>query len=603
MLTLEELVTSIAPNFKYNAKTLASINGTSVEPSSVEPSLPPTAGDHGTLTGLGDDDHPQYLNNARGDARYPSVSYIDGSLAILKSYVDTEISYIEASINNTYDAGMWFVPEASFNDSYFKWVSGYLEPSIAGGGTGDVTKLYVDGSLAVRDARIAAINASLGDEDNILSYVNSSTYYDGSLNLRVLKSGDTMTGALTIEGDGDQYLILDNAAIGFAEDGAGYGDLVLGRWEPYFLDLTNWASGEAAVATVLRISANTTSGKEATLALVRGDWPDVEFLDLYNNGYVDSSNYGIRIQKRGTGIFRDFVIDSYDGSTYTNGINIKFSDLNDSETLTTDIYSDVSISGKTYLNGDIYAEGSIGFTGDVSAGASLRFRNGILIEVLSGGSKPPALNAIPTIYYKMDDTSGNIKDALGIYDSSSTDSLSYSQSGKINTAIGFDQDAGGATIPVENSIFDFSSDSSLSVSFWVKPKTNWDIDYTARLYLGSVYSDYGLTLAHNTTGNVTFRWRDPNNKKHSLVRDISLGTYYYLTFTKLGTELKFYVDASLAFTSSESTYSSYSPATWNLGQGIMGDIDEFALFLGTALTESDVSALYNNGDGLAYPFN
>lgn len=27
--------------------------------------------DHGALTGLTDDDHPQYLNNARGDVRYP----------------------------------------------------------------------------------------------------------------------------------------------------------------------------------------------------------------------------------------------------------------------------------------------------------------------------------------------------------------------------------------------------------------------------------------------------------------------------------------------------------------------------------------------------
>ncbi len=27
--------------------------------------------DHGLLAGLGDDDHTQYHNNARGDARYP----------------------------------------------------------------------------------------------------------------------------------------------------------------------------------------------------------------------------------------------------------------------------------------------------------------------------------------------------------------------------------------------------------------------------------------------------------------------------------------------------------------------------------------------------
>jgi len=111
-------------------------------------------------------------------------AYVDGSLALR----DNQISVINSSLNDSYDAAMFFIPEVSLNDSYFKWIGGYLEPSIAGGGTGDVTKLYVDGSLAVRDARIAAINASLGDEDNILSYVNTSTYYDGSLNLRVLKT-------------------------------------------------------------------------------------------------------------------------------------------------------------------------------------------------------------------------------------------------------------------------------------------------------------------------------------------------------------------------------------------------------------------------------
>ncbi len=33
--------------------------------------------DHGALTGLGDDDHSQYLNNARGDARYYQLGEID----------------------------------------------------------------------------------------------------------------------------------------------------------------------------------------------------------------------------------------------------------------------------------------------------------------------------------------------------------------------------------------------------------------------------------------------------------------------------------------------------------------------------------------------
>lgn len=37
--------------------------------------------DHGALTGLGDDDHPQYHNDARGDARYYTKTQSDAALA------------------------------------------------------------------------------------------------------------------------------------------------------------------------------------------------------------------------------------------------------------------------------------------------------------------------------------------------------------------------------------------------------------------------------------------------------------------------------------------------------------------------------------------
>ena len=39
------------------------------------------ASDHGALTGLGDDDHPHYHNDARGDVRYYTKPQIDASLA------------------------------------------------------------------------------------------------------------------------------------------------------------------------------------------------------------------------------------------------------------------------------------------------------------------------------------------------------------------------------------------------------------------------------------------------------------------------------------------------------------------------------------------
>ncbi len=123
-------------------------------------------------------------------------------------------------------------------------------------------------------------------------------------------------GKLHIKGTGSQDLLLENAGVGFSSYGSTWADLVLARWENYFLDLTNWGSGDAATATVFRISAHQTDGKEASLSLVRGSGGNLEFLDIYNNGYDDATSFGIRIQKRGTGSYRDFVFDQYDGTTF-----------------------------------------------------------------------------------------------------------------------------------------------------------------------------------------------------------------------------------------------------------------------------------------------
>lgn len=43
--------------------------------------------DHGELDGLGDDDHPQYLTSARGDARYYTEAEIDALIASLTASI------------------------------------------------------------------------------------------------------------------------------------------------------------------------------------------------------------------------------------------------------------------------------------------------------------------------------------------------------------------------------------------------------------------------------------------------------------------------------------------------------------------------------------
>ena len=72
--------------------------------------------------------------------------------------------------------------------------------------------------------------------------------------------------------------------------------------------LTLWAPPET--------STFPSPDREATLSLLRADTQtpqNSEFLDLYNNYYPAGTNpetqYGIRVQKRGNGVYRDFVFD------------------------------------------------------------------------------------------------------------------------------------------------------------------------------------------------------------------------------------------------------------------------------------------------------
>ena len=47
--------------------------------------------DHGALEGLGDDDHPHYFNQARGDARYSLLGHDHNSVYSLLSHVHTGV--------------------------------------------------------------------------------------------------------------------------------------------------------------------------------------------------------------------------------------------------------------------------------------------------------------------------------------------------------------------------------------------------------------------------------------------------------------------------------------------------------------------------------
>ena len=74
-----------------------------------------TGNDHGALTGLGDDDHPQYLNTTRGDARY---------------YTETEVDTISGAINASKAALVHSHDDLYYTEAEVNTISGNLNTSI-----------------------------------------------------------------------------------------------------------------------------------------------------------------------------------------------------------------------------------------------------------------------------------------------------------------------------------------------------------------------------------------------------------------------------------------------------------------------------------------
>lgn len=105
--------------------------------------------------------------------------------------------------------------------------------------------------------------------------------------------------------------------------------------------------------------------REATLSLVRGNEPNQEYFDLYNNGYSTETQHGIRIQKRGTGQYRDFIFDQYDGSTKTPIMALK-SNRNVGIGLTTGVDSNLTVNQGVWIKGGLRTEGANYFTSETN---------------------------------------------------------------------------------------------------------------------------------------------------------------------------------------------------------------------------------------------
>jgi len=159
------------PSYTFSTTVLTTINGESTETGN------PIGGDtvHGNLDGLGNDDHSQYHNNTRGDARYYTKALGDAKYAIL---VNANTFTANQTITSAATAGTRLLLTNSDTGGE-TWAINSTGSTVSGGagqfaiheiGTG--IRMYIDS-----DGRLIPIGVKAWDTNGIKFYVSGGTEY------------------------------------------------------------------------------------------------------------------------------------------------------------------------------------------------------------------------------------------------------------------------------------------------------------------------------------------------------------------------------------------------------------------------------------------
>lgn len=206
-------------------------------------------------------------------------------------------------------------------------------------------------------------------------------------------------------------------------------------------------------------------------------------------------------------------------------------------------------------------------------------------------------------YYKLDESSGNATDSIKGLVATNTGTATYT-AGKINNALTLNGSSQYLSATLALTGF-----TAYSVSGWVKR---------------SAINTYHAVVVQtdNVSHNAQFRITDGNKLQFILTTSAdttitgstnltSTSTWYHVVATYNGSNLNLYVDGSSDATpvaktgtinTNDTTLGIGAYITGGLQIPFAGQIDEVAIF-NRALSSTEVTALYNSGNGKQYPFS
>jgi hypothetical protein len=211
-----------------------------------------------------------------------------------------------------------------------------------------------------------------------------------------------------------------------------------------------------------------------------------------------------------------------------------------------------------------------------------------------------ALTTNIVAYWKLDESSGNATDSVGSNTLTNTN-VTYT-AGKINNGAVFNSTTdkfAPASVPV-------TGNSAFTVSAWVYP-TNTGSEQGFVFYWGNISSKASTYLKYNLSGGAKIGF---GAFGADLTYSVTLttSTWYHLVYTYDQSNAILYINGSAVSTQG---LSGLNVGTNTARVGISIDDDSSSVWKGSldeigiwsrALSSTEVTSLYNSGNGIQYPF-
>jgi len=199
-------------------------------------------------------------------------------------------------------------------------------------------------------------------------------------------------------------------------------------------------------------------------------------------------------------------------------------------------------------------------------------------------------------YYNFEEAAGDLLDQVGSNDGTIT-GTAYEQAGVVNYGYVFDTD--GNDLITMGDVADFDL-AQLSVSIWIKTVYDYDI-------FNNWASGNGWWIRMTSAGKL--QWLIGTSPYPDVYSNASLrdNAWHHVVCTYDESIMKLYIDNVLQDdTASSSVTITYTGTTSFIGDrtggtNFEGSMDELGVW-NRALTQAEVTELYNGGSGATYPF-